>query len=362
MYHLLLRPSLTTEPSQYLDYSTDFLFGESAQSLEANVSSVDAAKFIESFDRSLLHVRYAQTTPRVCQIIERITGKWHEPFRESQKYAEKLIQAATERFQTKKHASAQDEPNEANFVFLDELIASVGKVDKAFIRGQMMNMFFPARHTSSTGISLVFFQLARQPKVWQKVRDEVRAGPVSLDFEGTSKLRYTNAAVCEGKCLRVKRSPGLMLTHVYAVALRLGSAASSANRTALNDCLLAQGSRVDTGTQIPISKGTHVVMHFHATHRDVTVWGADADMFMPERWLDSDVVIRQRRSWQYLPFSGGPRICPAARLMETQFTFIVATFARAFERLENRDLNEVLVEDHRVTMQSRNGVQVALWE
>jgi cytochrome P450 len=44
-------------------------------------------------------------------------------------------------------------------------------------------------------------------------------------------------------------------------------------------------------------------------HRRKDMYGEDADVFKPERWLQSGDDKRLRPKWVYLPFNGGPRTC-----------------------------------------------------
>jgi cytochrome P450 len=64
--------------------------------------------------------------------------------------------------------------------------------------------------------------------------------------------------------------------------------------------------------------------------------------------------------WEYTPFSGGPRICPAIRLVYTECEYILVTLVRDFSTLVNKD--EVLewVEERRLIFQSHNGAKVGL--
>jgi cytochrome P450 len=94
--------------------------------------------------------------------------------------------------------------------------------------------------------------------------------------------------------------------------------------------------------------------NWYAKHRDRDFWGEDAEEFKPERWATI------RPSWEYTPFSGGPRICPAIRLVYTECEYILATIVRQFARLENRDEVFEWVEERRLTFQSLNGAKVGL--
>jgi cytochrome P450 len=103
-----------------------------------------------------------------------------------------------------------------------------------------------------------------------------------------------------------------------------------------------------------VEKGDLIEINFRSQHRDKTFWGEDADEFKPERWA----AIKP--TWEYIPFSGGPRICPALRMVYTECEYIMVSIVKAFAGLENRD--EVLewVEDRRLIFQSLNGTKVGL--
>ena len=94
-------------------------------------------------------------------------------------------------------------------------------------------------------------------------------------------------------------------------------------------------------------------MNFGLMQRDPDLWGPDADTFRPERWENLKPM------WNYVPFLGGPRICPAQQMVLTQYSYLLVRFVQEFDRMENRDPVLEFVEEHRMTKQSRNGVLVA---
>ena len=47
------------------------------------------------------------------------------------------------------------------------------------------------------------------------------------------------------------------------------------------------------------------------TQKNEALWGADADVFDPERWLDGRLKLFTENPMMYTPFSGGPRIVSA---------------------------------------------------
>ena len=72
----------------------------------------------------------------------------------------------------------------------------------------------------------------------------------------------------------------------------------------------ADGRIVDSVT---VPKGSIVLVPAHAVNRSVTLWGADAKEFKPERWLSPHGIPKAAQEVQghrhLLTFADGPRIC-----------------------------------------------------
>jgi len=89
---------------------------------------------------------------------------------------------------------------------------------------------------------------------------------------------------------------------------------------------------------------------------DKEVWGDDVQDFRPSRF-EGRVT-----KWDFVPFSGGPRICPAQQQVITQSVYLLVRMAQQFEMIENRDSCLEHIEKLKIMVESRNGVQVALYE
>ncbi|MCJ1366262.1 hypothetical protein MMC16_005389 [Acarospora aff. strigata] len=125
-------------------------------------------------------------------------------------------------------------------------------------------------------------------------------------------------------------------------------------RLCLKDCVLPSGGGSDGTAPVFVPQGTRVTVNFGAMHRDRDIWGEDADRFRPERWE----TLKQ--GWHYLPFSGGPRICPGQQIALTESAYVLVRLMQEFENIENRDPEMAFIEQRRLTIESRNGVKVAL--
>lgn len=122
---------------------------------------------------------------------------------------------------------------------------------------------------------------------------------------------------------------------------------------ALQNTQLPTGGGKDSTYPIYIRKGDTVMAIMWGLHQDRDIWGEDAAEFKPERWGDMEPVLT------FVPFLGGPRTCPAQQMVLAQEAYVLARFARAFERIENVDPNP-WTEARRIGFQSKYGVKVKL--
>ena len=138
------------------------------------------------------------------------------------------------------------------------------------------------------------------------------------------------------------------------LAHRLTPIAHLNQRICLATTLLPTGGGLHGKSPLLIGKGDIVELNIRAMQRDKSFWGPDAEEFRPDRWTSV------RPMWQYIPFGGGPRVCPGMRLVWTECAFVVTTMARQFSEVQNRDTEMEWIEEIRMTAQSKNGTKVAL--
>jgi len=143
--------------------------------------------------------------------------------------------------------------------------------------------------------------------------------------------------------------------YVIFETLRLQGPAGRQVRRAIRDTILPRGGGMDGQSPILVKKGTSVSANRFQMHHDPDIYGPDAYIFKPERW------IGRRPLWEFVPFSGGPHICPANQQVLTYAIYTLVRLTREFVSIEKRDSVLEYVELMKMTTQSRNGVQIALW-
>ncbi|KAG6918884.1 hypothetical protein DXG01_010948 [Tephrocybe rancida] len=147
----------------------------------------------------------------------------------------------------------------------------------------LMRVVILAGHeTTANTLSWMLLEMARHPDVQTKLRAEIRAMQRSLESRG--ELTYTNADIESMPYLNACMKETL---RYHPVAINTFRQASR------NDVLpLSKPITTATGevlTELPIPKGLNLITSITSYNRNKEIFGHDADVFNPERWLNSGV-------------------------------------------------------------------------
>lgn len=282
-----------------LDTATEFLFGESTNCLLENNKTQSGKSSALSTIGGEEGFAYAFNKSQ-DYVVKRVRAQdlyWLVTSAESRRDCKNVhnvvdyyVDAALARYN---HAGGDqekfiDSANPNRYVFLDAMITETQ--DRRALRDQMLNILLAGRDTTASLLSSSFYYLARYPRVWQRLREEILATfPPS---ESTDSI--TIARLREVRYLK----------HFLNEVLRLLPPVPTNGRFAVKDTTLPVGGGADGKSPIFIPKGMKCLYNVTVMHRRKDLWGQDAEEFRPERWEENG-----RHGWEYLPFNGGPRIC-----------------------------------------------------
>ena len=184
---------------QFLDASTEFLFGESMDSLLPD-TPVDSDLFIRSFDYAMIGLGR-----RVRLGILKFLywdKKWYESTRIVHEQVEKYIDGAIAQQQQGEKSMADLEKSDMKvperYILLNEMAKQTQ--DRDDLRSQILAVFMPGRDSTGYALSNVIHILARRPEIYQKLREEVMSvGHEPLTFELLKSMKYTQWVINEGE-------------------------------------------------------------------------------------------------------------------------------------------------------------------
>ncbi|KAK6455353.1 cytochrome P450 52A13 (DH-ALK2) [Scheffersomyces xylosifermentans] len=300
-----------------VDTSTEFLFGESIHSLyDEKIGipprSIDGiSTFAESFNQSQVYLASRAYLQAFYWLLNgRQFHEWNKDVHTVAKYfVNRALSFSPQEL---------DEKSKNSYVFLYELAKQTR--DPQVLQDQLLNILVAGRDTTAGLLSFTFYQLARNPEIFDKLKSEIYKHFGSGKNVDLSRITFESLKQCE------------YLKFVLNEVLRLHPSVPMNFRVSNKDTTLPVGGGKDGESPVYVPKGTSVGYSVYFTHRDQEVYGKDAEEFRPERWSDLKGV-----GWNYLPFNGGPRICLGQQFALTEASYVIVRLLQLFPNLESSD-------------------------
>ena len=247
------------------------------------------------------------------------------------------LDATIYRMIAERRASGEDRGDLLSMLLLaQDTEGDGGAMSDVQLRDEAMTLLLAGHETTANALAWTWFLLSRNPDAEATLHAEVDAlggaVPTAADL---ARLPYTRAVIAES-------------LRVYPPAWVIG-------RTAMEDYPVRD--RV-------IRKGSLVLVSQWVTHRDPRWWD-DAEVFRPERWLESTGGQEVGRSggqrggrFAYFPFGAGTRVCIGEQFAWMEATLALATFAQRW-RLRLVPGREVMPQAI-ITLRVRHGLPMTV--
>jgi cytochrome P450 len=175
-------------------------------------------------------------------------------------------------------------------------------------------------------VSWAMYQLAQNPELLARLREEVDAAAANGDLADEERLPYMKMVLVE--------------------TMRLYPGGWIVDRTAVRDAVL-------DGYFVP--KGTHILMPIYHLHRNARYF-EHPERFDPERFRNNPSGCQNR--FAYIPFGAGPHQCIGMRLAQLETRLILSEIVR---RVDFRVHPDESGEMHPMfTLRPRNGMRMVL--
>ncbi|KAH6894498.1 cytochrome P450 [Thelonectria olida] len=303
-----------------MDVSTEFLMGHSTHMLDMSGDHTKEQQFVDDYmicSEEIIHqMQLGPLHPFKVNFAARKAKK------RVYKYVGDFIDA-----------SLQDSEGSTRGNLLLDMMEMAK--DRKGVCDQILHILLASRDTTSSLMSNLFFMLAKNPHMYNKLRQDVLrvAGEGPPTASQLKDMTYLKWCVNE--------------------SLRLHPVIPTNARVALRDTTLPRGGGPDGQSPLFVSKGSAMFYNVYAMHRDEATFGPDPDEFVPERWEGL------RPGWGYLPFNGGARSCVGQQYALLETHYVVARMVQTFKTMQSRD-DEEWMELYALALCSKNGTRVAV--
>jgi len=170
----------------------------------------------------------------------------------------------------------------------------------------MLTRGFAAGDTTSTTMTALIYNVLKHPNVEQTLIQELQEAQLSQppSFSEANKLPYLTAVI--------KESMRIFSTPTWPMERRV-----------------PPGGVEISGTFFP--EGTSVGCMPSAVHFNPKAFGEDAEIFRPERWLETDAQTLRAMEAAHLGFSRGRRVCLGQHIAVMQMKKVVALIFMTFK-------------------------------
>ncbi|OQV06221.1 hypothetical protein CLAIMM_10824 isoform 2 [Cladophialophora immunda] len=202
---------------------------------------------------------------------------------------------------------------------LDQLLETKEKfpqtVDELVLHGYATTPLFAGGESVAAIVTAVVYFLGQQPSIAANLHAELQSSGLQMPplWVEVQKLTYLDAVI-----------------HETFRCFPLGAALSRREIPPGREFILDDGRRVPAGTAVAILGG--------ATHFNKDVYGADAQLFRPERWLmeptESPDAYAKRLRWMSradLTWGAGDRACMGRNIARCEIYKLVATMYSTFD-------------------------------
>ncbi|KAI5995261.1 cytochrome P450 [Pisolithus orientalis] len=214
------------------------------------------------------------------------------------------------------------------FTLLGEYDMRKHKLSDEELYSQMRIILIAGQESTSHTINWTLLELARKPEIQSRLRSEITQHESAIHARGDTQFTASDL------------DNMLYLNAIIKEALRYHCAAAQVFRVASQDCILPLSRPITTESgelmyEVLVPKGTRIIASVAAYNRNKDMWGEDADVFNPGRWLDGIAKDKKEAATgvysSLLTFGGGHRACLGWRFAVIEIQAFLVEIVRKFE-------------------------------
>lgn len=249
--------------------------------------------------------------------LQRIPTKAGTRLRNYMKVARRVAQSLVDR-QLESRATGEEMGKDLMSILVKANLSedSANKLADDEVLAQMTSLLLAGHDSVTYNVTWALYELSKRPDFQNRVREQIKVTRAQAEHRGDGQLT----------CADLDSMSYLLA--VIKETLRYHPGVPNLTRVAAGDDIipLSAPQTTKTGeiiTQIPVSKGQTVMLSMAAYNRLESVWGEDANVWRPERFLENVESLEKTGLGVFgniASFSGGVRSCIGWRfaVIETQ--------------------------------------------
>ncbi|VDB91561.1 unnamed protein product [Peniophora sp. CBMAI 1063] len=190
-----------------------------------------------------------------------------------------------------------------------------GQVSDEDMSAQALTLLSAGAETTSTTLCRILHLLALHPTMQDNLCREVLQALSVSDGDGT--LDYDTLMALP------------LLDAVCKETLRVFAPTAVRHRRCIKESVLSTSD----GSSLHIPAGTEILVNVHAMNIDAGIWGPDASVWRPERWLEQHACSDVNTPGVYanmLSFMAGPKSCVGMNFAILEMKITLATLLPSF--------------------------------
>lgn len=198
------------------------------------------------------------------------------------------------------------------------------------LRDEVTTIFMAGHETTANALSWALYVLAQHADIVHKMRkegDQVWSNPATSTFEKARELRYTLQVIQE-------------VMRLYPPAWLIG-------RRSLGEDALGP---------YRFAKDSYFLISPYTLHRRAEYW-PEPEVFNPDRFTEDH--SKQRPTYAYLPFGGGPRLCIGNNFALLEMQLVLSLLIRHFD-IGLAFPGQVVQPEPMVTLRPKEGLKLRI--
>jgi cytochrome P450 len=186
-----------------IDSATEFLFGSSTLCLAPGTETHSTSQFADAFNYCTDAMGRHSRMGLIAKLIPE--PEYRKNMKIVHDFADTYVQQALEYRRTH---DVEKQSESDRYVFLHELVKQT--TDPYQLRSELLNILLAGRDTTASLLSNLWFELAKHPEIWAKLRAEVDAlGGDKPSYQQLKDMKYLK--YCLNECKYLALSPRISL-------------------------------------------------------------------------------------------------------------------------------------------------------